>query len=112
MLLGNGDGTFQPPKTFAPGSIGTYLVAGDFNGDGKLDLAIADPDSNSVSVFLGNGDGTFQAAVAVPRRESGLVLWWRVISTVMGDSTWPWQDLYGYPHMVAARHRERAAGRR
>jgi RHS repeat-associated protein len=38
-------------------------VAGDFNGDGKLDLATANSDGNSVSVLLGNGDGTFKAPV-------------------------------------------------
>ena len=35
------------------------IVAGDFNGDGRLDLAVANVDSNDVSVLLGNGDGTF-----------------------------------------------------
>ena len=40
MLEGNGDGTFQTPKTFAVGRGPGPLVAGDFNGDGKLDLAI------------------------------------------------------------------------
>ena len=41
-----------------------YSVAiGDFNGDGRPDLAVANVDSNTVSVLLGNGDGTFQAAV-------------------------------------------------
>jgi hypothetical protein len=35
-------------------------VARDFNGDGKLDLAVANYSSNTVSVLLGNGDGTFQ----------------------------------------------------
>jgi hypothetical protein len=62
VLLGNGDGTFQPAKTVAPRNTG-YLVAGDFNGDGHLDLAVADQDSNGVSILLGNGDGTFQRAV-------------------------------------------------
>src|SRR5206468_6958219 len=72
VLLGNGDGTFQPARSFAAGPNPTSVVAGDFNGDGKLDLAIADygsnDDSNSttvattVSVLLGKGDGTFQAA--------------------------------------------------
>ena len=59
VLLGNGDGTFQPPKLiFAPGP----AVVGDFNGDGKLDLAVASP-YQGVSVFLGTGDGTFGQAL-------------------------------------------------
>jgi hypothetical protein len=37
------------------------VAVGDFNGDGKLDLAVADYGSSSVSVLLGNGDGSFQA---------------------------------------------------
>ena len=39
------------------------MAVGDFNGDGKADLAVANHGSNNVSVLLGNGDGTFQAAV-------------------------------------------------
>ncbi|AEI89522.1 FG-GAP-like repeat-containing protein [Candidatus Midichloria mitochondrii] len=36
---------------------------GDFNGDGKRDLANTNYNSNSVSVLIGNGDGTFKPAV-------------------------------------------------
>src|SRR5258708_4597907 len=39
---------------------------GAFNGDGKLDLAVANASSNNVSIFLGNGDGTFQTVVNYP----------------------------------------------
>ncbi len=39
------------------------MAVGDFNGDGKADLAVANYSSNNVSVLLGNGNGTFQAAV-------------------------------------------------
>ncbi len=40
------------------------VVTGDFNGDGRLDIATADQADNTVSVLLGNGDGTFQAPVS------------------------------------------------
>ena len=41
------------------------LVAGDFNGDGRPDLAVANSGSDDISVLLGNGDGTFQAPVRI-----------------------------------------------
>jgi FG-GAP-like repeat/Abnormal spindle-like microcephaly-assoc'd, ASPM-SPD-2-Hydin/FG-GAP repeat len=64
ILLGNGDGTFQPPTQAPDTGSPTSIVAGDFNGDGKLDLATNDLNSGNVSVLLGNGDGTFQAPVS------------------------------------------------
>jgi hypothetical protein len=63
ILLGNGDGTFGPHIDYATGTQPSSLATGDFNGDGKLDLAIANTQDNTVSVLLGNGDGTFQNQV-------------------------------------------------
>ncbi len=67
ILLGNGDGTFQPHVDY-PVGIGPYSVGvGDFNRDGKLDLVVANyPSVFTVSVLLGNGDGTFQSQVTYP----------------------------------------------
>jgi hypothetical protein len=45
------------------GSKPSAIIAGDFNGNGQLDLAVANQDSNTVSVLVGNGDGTFQGHV-------------------------------------------------
>jgi hypothetical protein len=46
---------------------GPFSVAiADFNGDGKVDMAVTNGGSNNVSVLLGKGDGTFQAAVNYP----------------------------------------------
>ena len=59
ILLGNGDGTFQPAVQYATGGTAQALAAGDFNGDGKLDLAVGTV-QGVISVLLGNGDGTFQ----------------------------------------------------
>jgi hypothetical protein len=71
VLLGNGDGTFQTAATYASGGFEAVSVAvSDLNGDGKLDLLVAnscatnDCTTGLVSVLLGNGDGTFQSAVS------------------------------------------------
>jgi hypothetical protein len=55
VFLGNGDGTFQSPLSYSPGVLQQSIALGDFNGDGKMDIAAPN------AVFLGNGDGTFQA---------------------------------------------------
>ena len=57
VQLGNGDGTFQAPKNFLSGAV-PGIAFGDFNGDGKLDIALVT--NYSIVVMLGNGDGTFQ----------------------------------------------------
>ena len=62
ILIGNGDGTFQPVQEFGPKNRAEAIVVGDFNGDGKQDLATANPLSDDLSVLLGNGEGTFLAA--------------------------------------------------
>jgi hypothetical protein len=66
VLLGKGDGTFQPQVTYAVGGLPDAIVAGDFAGDGHLDLAAANKYDNTVSVLLGNGNGTFQPQVTYP----------------------------------------------
>jgi len=63
VLLGNGDGTFQPAVSYPVGANPIAVSIGDFAGDGKLDIFTVNGNS-SVSVLLGNGDGTFQSQVA------------------------------------------------
>ena len=65
ILIGNGDGTFQPVVNYSVpnGALPAAVAVGDFNGDGKLDLAVAHGGDEYVSVLLGNGDGTFQPAL-------------------------------------------------
>ena len=69
ILLGNGFGSFSPTpgSPFAiEGVAPAGIVANDFNGDGFVDLATANADSNSVSVLLGAGNGSFAPAAASP----------------------------------------------
>jgi Bacterial Ig-like domain (group 3)/FG-GAP-like repeat len=67
VLLGNNDGTFtlQPAvlinpsisNSGGPGVVG--VTAGDFNNDGKLDLAFSNQNAVTMDIYLGKGDGTF-----------------------------------------------------
>jgi hypothetical protein len=71
VLLGNGDGTFQPAVSYLSGGYSYSKVAvGDFNSDGHLDLVVTNGCINEgncnngvVNVLLGNRDGTFQSPV-------------------------------------------------
>jgi probable HAF family extracellular repeat protein len=65
MLLGNGDGTFKTHVDYPAGSFPYTIVAGDFNGDGKLDVAVSDLDSSQVMILSGAGDGTFSNSTAL-----------------------------------------------
>ena len=73
ILLGKGDGTFTPVAASpVVGSMAGSIAVGDFNGDGKADLAVTNQIDNtisygasSVAILLGNGDGTFTAAPTI-----------------------------------------------
>jgi hypothetical protein len=77
VLMGNGDGTFQPQVAYSTPGLLNNLAAADFTGDGKLDLVTANPlvpglsasqGGGNVSVLLNRGYGTFQSAenIAIP----------------------------------------------
>ena len=68
VFLGNANGTFGSPTTYATGEFPTSVVVADVNGDGHPDILVSYNGGNGysnnggVDVFLGNGDGTFQGA--------------------------------------------------
>lgn len=76
VFLGNGDGTFQAPIAVTISDYPIGVAVGDFNGDGKLDVALVCSTASSgtcntignniigtIAIFLGKGDGTFQNEV-------------------------------------------------
>ena len=89
ILLGNGNGTFQAAKNLTLGNGPVSAAIGDFNHDGKADLAVANFRDNTVSILRGNGDGTFGAPsiVAFPPLSQILYV---VVADVDGDHN---QDL-------------------
>jgi len=56
-------GGFATATTYNVGQGPLAVVVGDFNGDGKQDLAVANSYGHNISILLGNGDGTFRTAV-------------------------------------------------
>jgi hypothetical protein len=79
VTLGSGDGSFRTPLLIAlPVYLTMSIVAGDFNGDGRPDIAVLSCNQNdflcqsggTLSVLLGNGDGTF--ANSINTQTSGL----------------------------------------
>ena len=78
MLLGKGDGTFTTGATIAATGVQQYpvMITGDFNGDGKTDLAVLSWNFDSTSLIttlLGNGDGTFVAGATGVAYNQGAV---------------------------------------
>lgn len=65
VLLGNGDGTFQPPLTVVTGNLPSAIAVADFNNDGISDLAVVNQGDNTIGIYIGNGDGTFQTPTLI-----------------------------------------------
>ena len=66
VVLGNGDGTFQPALRFDAGDYPSEIVLADLNGDMLSDVLVSNRFSEDISVLLGNGDGTLRVAQNFP----------------------------------------------
>lgn len=99
VLLGNGDGTFRTHVDYPAGNSPISVVIGDFNRDGKPDLAVAnlcgdssfycESDTNgTVSILLGNGEEPFSRRRNTPQGKAPSLLP-RVILTTTASLIWP-----------------------
>ena len=92
VYLGQGDGTFKLASTLSVG--GWQVVSGDFNADGRQDLAVIPYNQLQVALYLGKGDGTFQNPL-ITNAPPGLAEWLGVgdfyntrVQTLLGDVTY------------------------
>lgn len=67
VLLGNGDGSFQSAVDITVGTRPRYFASGDFNRDGKQDLALSQSgNDNNLSILINNGSGTTFSRSTIP----------------------------------------------
>jgi hypothetical protein len=87
ILLDHADGSMTPasPPTLPAGQTPFGIVTGDFNGDGKVDIAVADLNGDQIFVYLGHGDGTFSAAPGSPFSDPVSLPWSLAAADVNGD---------------------------
>lgn len=66
VLLGNGDGTFQPVQLYSSGGAANFVVVADVNRDSKPDILVSNGISATIGVLIGNGRGAFSTALTYP----------------------------------------------
>jgi len=101
ILLGDGKGNFSLASSPATGSVPFSVAVGDFNGDGKLDLAVANYGSNTISILLGDGKGNFSLASSPA---TGIYPASITVGDFNGTANWTWQLSCVWKHSRLQRH--------
>lgn len=97
LLLGKGDGTFQPAQTILSNVVPTGLATGDFNHDGKTDLVVTESTNNTVILMLGDGRGGFSTSTTY-QASSGSPL----VTDIDGDGNLDVVIAAGHPDSLTA----------
>ncbi len=99
VLLGSGDGTFTsaPNSPLATGQAPTSVAIADFNGDGVPDITVTDPQTDSVSVFLGISQGLFAPAFELPAGTTPTA----ILAASLGGATLPDVAITNNPSGIA-----------
>jgi PKD repeat protein len=74
VLLGRGDGTFNPAVNFEVAWSPAGVRIGDFNSDGRPDIAVTSHETRSISLLAGHGDGTFEPSHGIATAPSPYIL--------------------------------------
>ena len=76
-IIGVGNGTFDKLTTYPAGIQSTpqYICVGDLNNDNRTDIIGSNPDTDTMSIFLGYGDGTFATVMSYPVSTRSDALW-------------------------------------
>ena len=91
---------FSPATNFAAGSVPYGICKGDFNGDGKVDLAVANYSSNNITVSLGDGIGNFPLFKAKNSHCKFTRMWQNTCGRVMQRHT----KMSRHAHQLAAHY--------
>ena len=82
-----GDGTFAPEIRYAAGDSPRSVSLGDLDGDGDLEMVVANLNSDDASVLLNLGDGSFAPRPPTPRATSRQACRWAIWT---GTASWTW----------------------